>query len=186
MCILIKRILLNCTKALMNSHYEDKARSFHYDDVIMGTMASQMTSPTIVYSTVFSRHRSKKTSKLRVTGLCVGNSPGTGDFPAQMASYAKNVSIWWRHHGWTASMKAKQVFHSVLRFRDSMRLYDKHITARIRSKIPVAIHDFEITYQHEFMQGEFFFTTGWITYTLCGWIAPLICMGRIHQNHDDS
>ena len=24
------------------------------------------------------RHRSKKTSKLRVTGLCVGNSPGTG------------------------------------------------------------------------------------------------------------
>ena len=25
------------------------------------------------------RHRSKKTSKLRVTGLCVGNSPGTGE-----------------------------------------------------------------------------------------------------------
>ena len=42
--------------------------------------------------------RSKKTSKLRVTGLCVGNSPGTGEFPAQMASYAENVSIWWRHH----------------------------------------------------------------------------------------
>ena len=34
------------------------------------------------------RHRSKKTSKLRVTGLCV----------AQMASNAENVSIWWRHH----------------------------------------------------------------------------------------
>ena len=42
--------------------------------------------------------KSKKTSKLRVTGLCVGNSPGTGEFPAQMASYAENVSIWWRHH----------------------------------------------------------------------------------------
>ena len=39
--------------------------------------------------------RSKKTSKLRVTGLCVGNSPGTGEFPAQMASNAENVSIWW-------------------------------------------------------------------------------------------
>ena len=38
--------------------------------------------------------RSKKTSKLRVTGLCVGNSPGT----AQMASNAENGSIWWRHH----------------------------------------------------------------------------------------
>ena len=43
--------------------------------------------------------RSKKTSKLRVTGLCAENSPGTGEFPAQMASYTENVSIWWRHHG---------------------------------------------------------------------------------------
>ena len=47
------------------------------------------------------RRRSKKTSKLRVTGLCEGNSPGTGEFPAQMASNAENVSIWWRHHGQT-------------------------------------------------------------------------------------
>ena len=44
------------------------------------------------------RRRSKKTSKLRVTGFCAGNSPGTGEFPAQMASNAENVSIWWRHH----------------------------------------------------------------------------------------
>ena len=44
------------------------------------------------------RRRSKKTSKLRVTGLCARNSPGTGEFPAQMASYAATVSIWWRHH----------------------------------------------------------------------------------------
>ena len=42
--------------------------------------------------------RSKKTSKLRVTGLCAGNSPGTGEFPAQMASNTEKVSIWWRHH----------------------------------------------------------------------------------------
>ena len=39
-----------------------------------------------------------KTAKLRVTGLCAGNSPGTGDLPEQMASYAENVSIWWRNH----------------------------------------------------------------------------------------
>ena len=44
------------------------------------------------------RRRSKKTSKLRVTGLCAGNSPVTGEFPAQMASNAENASIWWRHH----------------------------------------------------------------------------------------
>ena len=44
------------------------------------------------------RRTSKKTSKLRVTGLCAGNSPETGEFPAQMASNAENISIWWRHH----------------------------------------------------------------------------------------
>ena len=44
------------------------------------------------------RRRSKKTSELRVTGLCEGKSSGTGEFPAQMASNAENVSIWWRHH----------------------------------------------------------------------------------------
>ena len=40
----------------------------------------------------------KETSKLRVTGLCAGNSPLTGEFPAQRASNVENVSIWWRHH----------------------------------------------------------------------------------------
>ena len=44
------------------------------------------------------RRRSKVASKLRVTGLCAWNSPGTGEFPAQKASNAENVSIWWRHH----------------------------------------------------------------------------------------
>ena len=48
-------------------------------------------------------HRSKKTSKLRVTGHCAGNSPGTGEFPAQMASNAENISIWWRHHEYSHS-----------------------------------------------------------------------------------
>ena len=51
------------------------------------------------------RRRSKKISKLRVTGLCVGNSPGTGEFPAQMTSYAESVSIWWRHHDTTYSWR---------------------------------------------------------------------------------
>ena len=45
------------------------------------------------------RRRPKKISKLRVTSLCEGKSPGTGEFPAQRTSGAENVSIWWRHHG---------------------------------------------------------------------------------------
>ena len=61
----------------------------------MSTMASQITSLTILYSTV---RKSKKISKLRVTGLYEGNSPVTGEFPTQKSSNAENVSIWWRHH----------------------------------------------------------------------------------------
>ena len=44
------------------------------------------------------RHRLKKILELRITGLCVGNSPGTGEFPAQRASNTENVFIWWSHH----------------------------------------------------------------------------------------
>ena len=75
-----------------------KSWRIHYNDAIMSAMASQITSLTIVYSSVYSKRRSKKTSKFRVTGLCAGNSPVTGEFPAQMASNAENVSIRWRHH----------------------------------------------------------------------------------------
>ena len=42
--------------------------------------------------------QAQKTSKLRDTGLCEGNSPVTGEFPTQRASNVENVSIWWRHH----------------------------------------------------------------------------------------
>ena len=38
-------------------------------------------------------------SGLTVTGLCVEKSPVTGEFSAQMACNAENVSIWWGHHG---------------------------------------------------------------------------------------
>ena len=50
------------------------------------------------YISKYPELRSKKTSKLRATGLCAGNSPSTGECPAQMASNAENVSIWWRYH----------------------------------------------------------------------------------------
>ena len=64
----------------------------------MSAMASQITRLTIVYSTVYSGVDQRKKSKLRVNGHCAGNSPVTSEFPAQMASNAENISIWWRHH----------------------------------------------------------------------------------------
>ena len=65
----------------------------HYNDVTMSTMASQITSLTIVYSTVYSgadqrKHRSS-TSLAFVRGIhrWPANSP-----------HREIVSIWWRHH----------------------------------------------------------------------------------------
>ena len=40
----------------------------------------------------------RKTSKLRVTGLCEGNPPVTGLKPSQRDSAAENISIWWHYH----------------------------------------------------------------------------------------
>ena len=44
------------------------------------------------------KRRSTKILKLRATRLFVENSPVTCEFPAQRASNAEHVSIWWRHH----------------------------------------------------------------------------------------
>ena len=63
----------------------------------MGTIASQITSLTIVYSAVYSGADQKNIKAPRQWPLC-GEFTGTGEFPAQMASNAENVSIWWRHH----------------------------------------------------------------------------------------
>ena len=71
------------------------------------TMTSQwvgwrLKSPgSRLFTQPFIRAQIKGNIKARVTGLCAWNSPGTGEFPAQMASNAENVSIWWRHHGKT-------------------------------------------------------------------------------------
>ena len=73
---------------------EHMTGSLHYGDVIMGTMASQITRLTIFYSTVYSGADQRKHQSSASLAFVLG----TGEFPAQMASDAKNVSIWLRHH----------------------------------------------------------------------------------------
>ena len=70
------------------------------------------------------RCRSKKTSKLRVTGLCVGNSPVTCEMPAQRASNTENVSIWWHHH--------------VLSFTD-IQVWNEMICKELMNKTPYSM-----------------------------------------------
>ena len=96
---------------------ESKLNNFlsHYNDVIMTAMVSQITSLTIIYSSVYSGADKKNTSKLRVTGLCEENSPVTGEFPTQRASNAENVSIWWRHHEYRPFCSGKQGVVSIQR-----------------------------------------------------------------------
>ena len=79
--------------------------SSHYSYVIMSAMASQITSFMIVYSTVYSRRRSKKTSRLRVTALCAGNTPVTGEFPAPLQ---------WRHNGHNSQITSLTTVYSTV------------------------------------------------------------------------
>ena len=79
------------------------------------------------------RRRSMNTSKLRVTGLCEGNSPGTGEFPAQMASNVENVSIWWRDHGYSRSNVGARDMHKVFHSNPySLWLSSKPSTAHLK------------------------------------------------------
>ena len=62
----------------------------------------------------FFRCRSKKISKLRVIGLCEGNSPVAGEFHTPRASNAENVSICWRHHDLIKYAHTPIVFYFVV------------------------------------------------------------------------
>ena len=66
----------------------------------MTTVASQITSFTVVYSIVYSGAYQRKIKAPRNWPLW-GEFTGTGEFPAQRASNAENGSIWWRHHEYT-------------------------------------------------------------------------------------
>ena len=76
----------------------------HYSDVIISTTTSQITSLAILYSTVYSgadqRKHQSSPSLAFVRGI-----HRTGEFPAQRASNAENVPIWWRHHVWPISLR---------------------------------------------------------------------------------
>ena len=64
----------------------------------MSAAASQITSIKIVYSTVYSGSDERKYQSSASLTLCEGNSPETGEFPAQRVTDVENVSIWWRHY----------------------------------------------------------------------------------------
>ena len=70
----------------------------HYSDVIKGAMASQITSVSIVYSTVCSGGNQRNHQSSVSLAFVRRIHPVTGEFLAQKASNVENDSIWWRHH----------------------------------------------------------------------------------------
>ena len=73
--------------------------SYHYSDVMMGVMAYRITNLTIVYLTVYLGEDQRKHQSSASLAFV------TGEFPAQMASNAENVYIWWRHHVISCTVK---------------------------------------------------------------------------------
>ena len=87
----------NILNVYVESSWKNSRNLFHYDDVIMTTTASQITSLAVVYS-IFIQAPIKENIKAPRHWPFCGEFAGTGEFPAQRASNAENVSIWWRHH----------------------------------------------------------------------------------------
>ena len=83
---------------LCTDTHMDRARTFHYIDVIMTTMASQMTSLTVVYSTVYSGADQEKHQSSAPLAFVWGIHRDRWLPRTQMVSYAENVSISWRQH----------------------------------------------------------------------------------------
>ena len=75
----------------------DEWQKINYSDVIISVIASQITSLTIVYSTVYSGADQRSIKAPRHWSLW-GEFPGDGWIPPQRTSNAENVFIWWRHH----------------------------------------------------------------------------------------
>ena len=72
-------------------------RSFTLQCIIMGAMASQIISLTIVYSTVYWGADQGKDQSFTSLAFVRGIYQWPVEFPTQMAINAENVSIWWRH-----------------------------------------------------------------------------------------
>ena len=106
----------------------------------MGTIASQITSLTIVYPSAYSDANERKHQGSALLAICAGNSPVPGEFPAQMASNTENVSIWWRHHEvWVIVLS----WH-VLKFRAIWGFfywYNRNLIADIKNNAWVTVND---------------------------------------------
>ena len=104
------------------------------------------------------RRRSKKSPKLRVTGLCEENLPVTDEFSAQRASNAQNVSIWWRHYVLclseaTTAHGNNQCTHVNEQFEGFGSIMSQLFVASLPSEICFIKHTYIDTYTYTYLNG---------------------------------
>ena len=111
----------------------------------MGAMASQSTSLMIVTQTFITR-KSKKTSKLRVTGLCEGNSPVTGEFPAHDVTMLCWVFIQGyitQHYVGAWNAQTKNIYHlkplKITMRSSGIKVQQNHAIILLGNTIPVKL-----------------------------------------------
>ena len=129
------------------------------------------------------RRRSKKTSKLRVIGLWAGNSPVTGEFPAQMASNEENVSIWWRHHD--CVNRCGLIINEVL-WHSFNVMFTWFVSIDVTHKSPNAPVPYRTMLHPE--QKYVHYSSEWSIvgygtgafWDLWNWFIPKLCLGFIH------
>ena len=71
--------------------------------ITVGTMASQITSLTMVYSTVYSGDDQRKNQCPASLAFVRGSHRWPIINPHKWPVTRKNVSIWWPHHDWNSS-----------------------------------------------------------------------------------
>ena len=71
--------------------------SMHYNDVIMGTIESQITSFAIVYSTVYSDADQRKHQSSASLLFCAGNSPHKWLVTRKMFPFDDVIMVGWRN-----------------------------------------------------------------------------------------
>ena len=99
-----------------NGSYDiDRSKGYitaHYSDVMMGAMASQITSLGLLIQPFIQVQIKQNIKVLHHWPLC-GEFTGDRWIPAQMASNAENVYTWWRHHIWLVRFASRKFSDAV-------------------------------------------------------------------------
>ena len=123
MCCTLSMFHVSSRIIANTSEYKNVAE--YYSGVIMSAIASQITSVSVVSSTVCSGADQRKHHSSALLA-CEGNPPVTDGFSLQRASNTENVSIWRRHYGSQTSdiehmevciFKINGIFHWYFLFR---------------------------------------------------------------------